>query len=272
MIVQQTGLTKLTGPLAISYGTGFIPNLTGPSVRKFQPVVSPLNFLTGPNQQAFGLAGQPNLFSIINWDLTCHSRGSINTTSSSLAKSPEVKFNYLSDTDGPSGTSIDLANVVEAYLDLYNIICQMSINNPGAGLQIVYPPIATDPGIFTASAFPTFATLGTVNATKVAKYFKINPSLPQHYAGTVSMNSNSALGVVDGNLKVHGVKGKSLYVADNSIFPITPDCNPSFSDYVTGLVLSNYLLMLVMRITLFPGGAPDPPLCRALVRNTVSQL
>ena len=48
-----------------------------------------------------------------------------------------------------------------------------------------------------------------------------------HEVGTLRMSSDAATGVVDQNLKVHGMD--DLYACDLSVFPTSPAANPSLT-------------------------------------------
>ena len=60
-----------------------------------------------------------------------------------------------------------------------------------------------------------------------------------HEVGTMRMNSSGAHGVVDENLKVHGID--NLYVCDLSIFPWSPMANPSLTLTALAIGLAEHL-------------------------------
>jgi choline dehydrogenase-like flavoprotein len=60
-----------------------------------------------------------------------------------------------------------------------------------------------------------------------------------HAGGTLRMNNDPNLGVVDGNLKCHGYE--NLFVADTSVFPYIPTANPSLTLGALGIRLAEHL-------------------------------
>jgi hypothetical protein len=74
---------------------------------------------------------------------------------------------------------------------------------------------------------------------KKNSFFAQSISTGSHHAGTMRISKNSINGVVDHNLKMHGLK--NIYICDNSIFPFYGNSNPSFTLVAFALRLSNYL-------------------------------
>lgn len=74
---------------------------------------------------------------------------------------------------------------------------------------------------------------------KPNRYFYKNVQTGSHHAGSMRISRNSKNGVVDRNLKIHGLK--NVYICDNSIFPFYGNSNPSFTLAAFALRLSNYL-------------------------------
>jgi hypothetical protein len=74
---------------------------------------------------------------------------------------------------------------------------------------------------------------------KKNSFFIRRISTGSHHAGTMRISKNSITGVVDYNLKMHGLK--NVYICDNSIFPFYGNSNPSFTLVAFALRLSNYL-------------------------------
>lgn len=60
-----------------------------------------------------------------------------------------------------------------------------------------------------------------------------------HHAGTTRMSADASSGVVDANLKVHGIA--NLYVGSTSVFPTSSCANPTLTMMALCLRLSDYL-------------------------------
>ena len=60
-----------------------------------------------------------------------------------------------------------------------------------------------------------------------------------HHLGGTRMHSNKSLGVVDENLKVHGIE--NLYISGSSVFTTGGSCNPTLPIVQLSLRLSDYL-------------------------------
>jgi choline dehydrogenase-like flavoprotein len=75
---------------------------------------------------------------------------------------------------------------------------------------------------------------------KLKEYIKKNSSFGHHMAGTAKMGkATDRMAVVDGTLKVHGIK--NLRVCDASVFPELPTYNTSRASYLVGEVLGDLL-------------------------------
>ena len=68
----------------------------------------------------------------------------------------------------------------------------------------------------------------------------------QHHSGTTRMSIDQRTGVVDINLKVHGMK--NLFVCGSSVFPTNGWVNPTFTIIALGLRLSEYLSRNIQKI------------------------
>jgi choline dehydrogenase-like flavoprotein len=66
-----------------------------------------------------------------------------------------------------------------------------------------------------------------------------------HHIGTTRMSDDPAQGVVDANLKVHGLA--NLYVAGSSVFPSTGISNPTFTIITLSIRLAKYLTGMNLR-------------------------
>jgi choline dehydrogenase-like flavoprotein len=64
-------------------------------------------------------------------------------------------------------------------------------------------------------------------------------SVSSHHMGTTRMSADARSGVVDRNLRVHGVS--NLYVAGSSVFPTSGYCNPTLSIVALSLRLAGHL-------------------------------
>jgi choline dehydrogenase-like flavoprotein len=60
-----------------------------------------------------------------------------------------------------------------------------------------------------------------------------------HHAGTTRMSSDPAQGVVDADLKVHGIS--NLYIASTSVFPTSSCANPTLTMMALCIRLADYL-------------------------------
>lgn len=148
------------------------------------------------------------------------STGSVTITSSNPFLQPKVEIGLFN--DGPvtmPGT--------DAYLQVsfYKIIQAVAAL---AGETIFYPSPAQ------------YATDETLLAAAMA-----NMVIQSHIVGTARMGTNILNGVVDGNLKVFGLK--NVYIGDNSIQPQTSNGNTCYPAYIIALVLCQVL------------GVPTPP-------------
>jgi choline dehydrogenase-like flavoprotein len=101
----------------------------------------------------------------------------------------------------------------------------------------------------------TIRTLGLESAKELARLgaarvqladFILDESIPIkdfghhcHQMGTTRMSSSPKNGVVDENLKVHGVD--NLYVAGSSVFPTGGGCNPTFTVTMLALRLGHHI-------------------------------
>ena len=60
-----------------------------------------------------------------------------------------------------------------------------------------------------------------------------------HHIGTTRMSNGPETGVVDPNLKLHGIS--HLYVCGSSVFVTSGSCNPTWSIVAFALRLANHL-------------------------------
>ena len=66
-----------------------------------------------------------------------------------------------------------------------------------------------------------------------------------HHMGTTRMNSNSKMGVVNENCRVHGVC--NLYIAGSSVFPTTGYANPTLTIVALAVRLADHIKLLNTR-------------------------
>ena len=148
------------------------------------------------------------------------SRGSVTLSTSNPFLGPNVQIGIF--TDGSVSTP-----GTDAYLQVsfYKIIQAAA----AASGNIVFSP--------TPDQFASDATL-LVAAQE-------NLVIQSHIVGTARMGTNISNGVVDGNLKVFGLR--NVYIGDNSIQPQSGNGNVCYPAYVIALVLCQVL------------GVPTPP-------------
>lgn len=148
------------------------------------------------------------------------SRGSVTLASSNPFLQPNVVINLF--TDGPVSTP-----GTDAYLQVsfYKIIKAAA---EASGNTVFYP---------TPADYASDATLLAAAQADVV--------IQSHIVGTARMGTNISNGVVDGNLKVFGLK--NVYIGDNSIEPQSGNGNVCYPAYIIGLVLCQVL------------GVPTPP-------------
>jgi choline dehydrogenase len=145
--------------------------------------------------------------------LDAQGRGSIHISQKNGEFEPLINYTAfdLSDPSGPDATTI-----AEFYKYLNDVVTT-------AGYQLYYPL----PDDF-ADGDARLVTIGQNLTTPSA-----------HWAGSCKMSTGSD-GVVDAKLKVKGgVSG--LTIADNSIWPIIPDCNTGIPAYYVGKIAGEFL-------------------------------
>jgi choline dehydrogenase len=143
------------------------------------------------------------------------SRGYVHIVSTNPIVPPKISLGFYS--DGPVTQFDSDANVIVTYLKL---IKQYADQN---GRTMIVPTPAT-------YAAGDQALLNVAAAT---------PNLQSHYVGTTRMAKRKSHGVVDGRLRVFGVK--NLMVADIGIEPLVTDGNTSYGAYVIGMEAAHIL-------------------------------
>ncbi len=168
--------------------------------------------------QVVGLNIGANLARVLFFLLNPNSRGSIKIVSKSPFIPPNIDLNMYSDGDVlTNGTDANLA--VTSYYLLQNAV--------GAG-NVVFPADYSSPQALLAQA----QTLDGM-------------TVESHISSTTQMGTSPSNAVVDGNLRVFGVK--NLMVCDLGVAPELPDGNTCYCVYLLALGLANIL------------GAPVPP-------------
>lgn len=143
------------------------------------------------------------------------SRGSVTITSNNPFLQPKVEIGLFNDGDvSTPGT--------DAYLQVsyYKIIQAAAAL---AGEAVFYPT----PDQYTAG---DAALLAAAQAQVV---------IQSHIVGTARMGTDISNGVVDGNMKMFGLK--NVYIGDNSVQPETSNGNTCYPAYVIALVLCQVL-------------------------------
>lgn len=168
--------------------------------------------------QVVGLNIGANLARVLVFLLNPNSRGSIKIVSKSPFIPPNIDLNMYSDGDVlTNGTDANLA--VTSYYLLQNAV--------GAG-NVLFPSDYSSPQALLAQA----QTLDGM-------------TIESHISSTTQMGTSPSNAVVDGNLRVFGVK--NLMVCDMGVVPELPDGNTCYCVYLLALGLANIL------------GAPVPP-------------
>lgn len=163
------------------------------STRRLQPIV--INLPNGISQ-------------VISFMLNPNSRGSVNIVSTNPLIPPNINLNMYSDGDvNTNGTDANLA--VTAYYLIKKAVDSM-------GGTVLFPADFSSPEALISSA-------KTLSGLTVAS----------HIASTTRMGTSIQNGVVDGTLRVFGVK--NLMVCDLGVAPEMPDGNTCYCVYVLAL-------------------------------------
>ena len=216
---QYGGSAILTGNVpfeaeAFIDGYPFMPN---DGVRRIQIINIPLGSPAYFVPQIFNI---PDAIQALPAITNPSSRGSITRTTNNPFIQPKVDIGLF--TDGSVSTP-----GTDAYLQasFYKIIQDAATL---AGLTVIYPT----PAQFASDADLLTAALGQL-------------VIQSHIVGTAKMGTDISNGVVDGNLKVFGLK--NVYVGDNSAQPQSINGNTCYGAYIIALVLCQVL------------GIPTPP-------------
>ncbi len=165
---------------------------------------------------------------ILSFLLAPKSRSSVVIQSTDPLTPPYVDLNMFSDTDGPGGTSQDLADCVALFKLGQDVATAQNggVLDPAA---IIYPVNAHYPAPWGPAP----------DDSLLENDAKLNPHFSDHLCSTCQMAPTAATGVVDGNLKVFGTD--HLYIADDSIQPIITKGSTAYPAYFIGLQLAKFL-------------------------------
>lgn len=148
-------------------------------------------------------------------------RGSVNLVSADPLIDPEIVFPLYDPATGQDqfATPGTDANLIVRYL---KIILDAATD---AGLVVLQP----SPAVYAGGDAALFAYARDLT----------NAVIAIHGAGTARMGTDISNSVVDGRLKVHGLR--NVYIGDASVQPLLPDGNTNLSVYYTALELAAIL-------------------------------
>jgi choline dehydrogenase len=189
-----------------NYGLGYIGFAPNTSERTFELLI--FNHLVGFPQSIIQALGITDGIAIAGLNLVPKSTGTVAILSRDPFMAPTINFNAYSDVGG------DDANTV---VEFYNLLQDIATESNGT---VLYPTAAQYAGGPAALFEAGFVTLDPQN----------------HACGTCRMAQSAADGVVDGHLRVFGVKG--LRVASNSVVPVINNGHTSYTADVVGLELA----------------------------------
>jgi choline dehydrogenase-like flavoprotein len=121
---------------------------------------------------------------------------------------------------------------VETFRRGVDLLCEMYV---AAGATVLYPPVEGVGEMRAAERRPMPSSLRARDLTLLAF----------HPLGTARADARPAHGVVDGDLRLHGVEG--VYVADGSVVPSSIGVNPQIT-----------IMALATRLAYRLLGAPPP--------------
>lgn len=175
-----------------------------------------------PNVAVAGLIMQPK------------SRGSVKIRSTDPAVPPLFDLNNWSDSTSATPWT-DVGSDAFMAVSYLKTLQDVAVAQGGGPADILFPPNSHYPAPYGPA--PSDALL--YESAKTGQFITF------HACGTCRMGRaenhlDPKLGsVVDGKLKVHGLE--NLYIADNSICPLTESGNTSYQAYAIGLKLAQFL-------------------------------
>ena len=163
-----------------------------------------------------------NLLQMVLIDVTSTSRGSIHIQSKDALSStfPKVHFHFYE-------TLHDLQTAISGYQLLFRIFKQLQTDHPQEGFTLVYPP--------TEDLF----TNPINNGSDLIPYL-ISSISTNSYTGSCRISKNRKTGVVNGRLRVHGVR--NLYIGDLSVAPVPLEGDAISTSLLIGMNLGRMLL------------------------------
>ena len=171
--------------------------------------------------QIFNIAIAPQLLQALPALLNPKSRGSVTLTDPNPLVQPKLNIGVYNDPQGiGSDTYLGIA--------FFKLMKQVSIDT---GEFLIFPP----PDHFPAPYGPA-----PDDSLLIGDLLNLNNLVIQsHIVGTTRMSDDISTGVVDGELKVFGLK--NVRIADAGIEPETVDGNTCFSAYYIALVMAKLL-------------------------------
>lgn len=225
----QAYQTNHSGPL----GSGFLEMVGFPRIDKYlenDPLYRQAKASNG-NKDPFCPYGQPHfeldfvcLFgSAFQWHYPTPSKGNYMTVMVDLVRP-------VSDPGEVTLNSADPLQQPNINLNYFNN--DLDIIALREGIRYTYDVLKNGPGFkdIIEDEYPWEMPLYDNNLMKMAVLDRSQTSF--HPCGTARLSKNIQQGVVDPNLKVHGIK--NLRVIDASVIPVIPDCRIQNSVYMVG--------------------------------------
>lgn len=225
----QAYQTNHSGPL----GSGFLEMVGFPRIDKYlenDPLYRQAKASNG-NKDPFCPYGQPHfeldfvcLFgSAFQWHYPTPSKGNYMTVMVDLVRP-------VSDPGEVTLNSADPLQQPNINLNYFNN--DLDIIALREGIRYTYDVLKNGPGFkdIIEDEYPWEMPLHDNNLMKMAVLDRSQTSF--HPCGTARLSKNIQQGVVDPNLKVHGIK--NLRVIDASVIPVIPDCRIQNSVYMVG--------------------------------------
>ncbi|OQD60519.1 hypothetical protein PENPOL_c022G01472 [Penicillium polonicum] len=225
----QVYQTNHSGPL----GSGFLEIVGFPRIDKYlenDPLYRQAKASNG-NKDPFCPYGQPHfeldficLFgSAFQWHYPTPSKGNYMTVMVDLVRP-------VSDPGEVTLNSADPLQQPNINLNYFNN--DLDIIALREGIRFTYDVLKNGPGFkdIIEDEYPWEMPLHDDKLMKMAVLDRSQTSF--HLCGTARLSKNIQQGVVDPNLKVHGIK--NLRVIDASVIPVIPDCRIQNSVYMVG--------------------------------------
>ncbi|MGE0009907.1 MAG: GMC family oxidoreductase [Candidatus Babeliales bacterium] len=210
-------LVPPTEPWALYSATAFLPSIT-PIVGDPQSAPREMQWVTVQLAPDLMLLGPAHLNPV--------SVGTIAIQNDDPFKIPLVSGNYFGDTEGPGGTSADLATCVQAFQNFVADLTEYFSNNPAPNGQtwtLLQP------------------SLDVINDTAALENYLLATTFQSHhYTSSTPAGLTPDVAAVDPHGRVFGTKG--LRVADNSILPYVPDGNTGTPAVLVGWAISDFIL------------------------------